>query len=177
MDLGIKGKVALITGGSRGLGRQSALSLAAEGVGVAICGRTLETLNDTVEEIKALGVPAASVVADVSDLSATEALHQKVVDALGPIDILVNNVGGTRSRLDILGTSPEDFKGTFDLNLFGGFQLMKLVIPHMQAQRWSRIINISSIWGREHGGNISYMAYGGQGRANRRYQARRPHAG
>ena len=158
MDLGIKGKVALITGGSRGLGRQSALSLAAEGVGVAICGRTAETLSGTVEEIKALGVPATYIVADVSDLSATEALHQQVVDALGAIDILVNNVGGTRSRLDILGTSPEEFKGTFDLNLFGGFHLMKLVISHMQDQKWGRIINIASIWGREHGGNISYMA-------------------
>ena len=158
MDLGIKGKVALVTGGSRGLGRQSALSLAAEGVAVAICGRTPETLNSTVEEIKALGVPAASVIADVSALSETETLHTQVVDALGPIDILVNNVGGTRSRLDILGTSSEEFRGTFDLNLFGGFQLMKLVIPHMQSQKWGRIINISSIWGREHGGNISYMA-------------------
>ena len=158
MDLGIKGKAALVTGGSRGLGRQSALALAGEGVNVAICGRTQETLDRTVEEIDALGVSSMGVVGDVSDLSDIESLHQRVVDGLGPIDILVNNAGGSRSREDIQGTSMEDFMGTFDLNLFGGFQLMKLAIPHMQEQGWGRIINIASIWGREHGGNISYMS-------------------
>ena len=158
MDLGIKGKTALVTGGSRGLGRQSALALAGEGVNVAICGRTQETIDSTVEEIDALGVSSMGVVGDVSDLSAIESLHQRVVDGIGPIDILVNNAGGSRSRDDIQGTSLEDFMGTFDLNLFGGFQLMKLAIPHMQEQGWGRIINIASIWGREHGGNISYMS-------------------
>lgn len=158
MDLGIHGKTALVTGGSRGLGRQCALSLAREGVNVAICGRTRETLDRTVKELEAFGVSSIGVVADVSDASSMDALHQQVVDGLGPIDILVNNAGGSRARTDILGTSLDDFKGTFDLNLFGGFQLMKLVIPHMREQRWGRIINIASIWGREHGGNISYMS-------------------
>ena len=158
MDLGIKGKVALVTGGSRGLGRECALSLAREGVNVAICGRTRETLDKTVGEIEALGVDSLGVVADVSDMAATEPLHRQVADGLGPIDILVNNAGGSRAREDIVGTSLDDFKATFDLNLFGGFQLMKLAIPHMQSQQWGRIINIASIWGREHGGNISYMS-------------------
>lgn len=158
MDLGINGKIALVTGGSRGLGKHSALSLAKEGVNVAICGRSQDTLDNTVAELKDLGVGAMGVVADVSELAQVESLHQRVADNLGPIDILVNNVGGSRSREDITGTSLEEFKGTFDLNLFGGFQLMKLVIPHMQEQKWGRIINIASIWGREHGGNISYMS-------------------
>ena len=158
MDLGIGGKVALVTGGSRGLGRQCALSLAAEGVNVAICGRSQETLTKATGEIEALGVRALGVVADVSDLSAVGPLHQQVVDELGPIDILVNNVGGSRSRNDIAATPLEDFRDTFDLNLFGGYELMRLVIPHMQQQKWGRITNIASIWGREHGGNISYMS-------------------
>ena len=158
MDLGIKGKNALVTGGSRGLGKHAALSLAREGVNVAICGRTQETLDKTVKELEGFGVSSMSVIADVGDVSGIESLHQQVVDGLGPIDILVNNVGGTRSREDILGTSLDDFKATFDLNLFGGFQLMKLAIPHMQEQKWGRIINIASIYGREHGGNISYMS-------------------
>ena len=158
MDLGIRGRVALVTGGSRGLGRQSALALAGEGVNVAICGRTGETLERTVDEIKALGVSSIGVVADVSDPSAIGPLHDQVVDEVGPADILVNNAGGSRSREDILETSLEDFRGTFDLNLFGGFELMKLAIPHMRAQGWGRIINIASIWGREYGGNISYMS-------------------
>ena len=158
MDLGIRGRIALVTGGSRGLGRQCALSLAGEGVDVAICGRTESTLDSTLGEIRARGVRAARVVADISDTSAVESLHRKVVDELGQVDILVNSVGGSRSRDDIVGTSLEDFKGTFDLNLFGGFELMRQVIPQMREQRWGRIINIASIWGREHGGNISYMS-------------------
>ena len=158
MDLGIKGKTALVTGGSRGLGKHAALSLAREGVNVAICGRTQETLDKTVKELEGFGVSSMSVIADVGDVSGIESLHQQVVDGLGPIDILVNNVGGTRSREDIVGTSLDDFRATFDLNLFGGFQLMKLAIPHMQEQKWGRIINIASIYGREHGGNIGYMS-------------------
>ena len=158
MDLGLSGKTALVTGGSRGLGRQCALSLAEEGVNVAICGRTAGSLDQTAEELKAKGVKSISVEADISDVAGMDALHRKVVDGLGPVDILVNNVGGSMSREDMAGASVDDFMATFDLNLFGGFQLMKLVIPHMQHQSWGRIINISSIWGREHGGNISYMS-------------------
>ena len=158
MDLGLSGKTALVTGGSRGLGRQCALSLAEEGVTVAICGRTAGSLDQTAEELKAKGVKSISVEADISDVAGMDALHRKVVDGLGPVDILVNNVGGSMSREDMAGASVDDFMATFDLNLFGGFQLMKLVIPHMQHQSWGRIINISSIWGREHGGNISYMS-------------------
>ncbi|MCH8310355.1 MAG: SDR family oxidoreductase [Chloroflexi bacterium] len=158
MDLGISGKTALVTGGSRGLGRQCAISLAAEGVNVAICGRSQDTLDTAVAVLKSSGVNAIGIVADVADVSEMDSLHQKVVDGLGAIDILVNNVGGSRSPSDIVGTTLDEFKGTFDLNLFGGFQLMKLVIPHMQGQHWGRIINIASIWGREAGGNISYMS-------------------
>ena len=158
MDLGIDGKVALITGGSRGLGRECALSLAREGVNVAICGRTKDTVDGTVKEIEAEGVSSTGVVADVSVIADVAALHRRVVETLGPVDILVNNVGGTRSREDIAGTSLEEFKGTFDLNLFGGYQLLKLALPHMQAQKWGRVVNIASIWGREYGGNLSYMA-------------------
>ena len=158
MDLGIAGKTALVTGGSRGLGRQAALSLAAEGVNVAICGRTQDTLDLTVAELEALGVKAIGLIGDVSDVETMAELHKNAVTGLGLIDILVNNVGGTRSREDITGTSVDDFKATFDLNVFGGYQLMREVIPHMQGQSWGRIINIASIWGRETGGNISYMA-------------------
>ena len=158
MDLGISGKVALVTGGSRGLGRQCALSLAAEGVNVAICGRTSETLDKTVGELRALGIDSLGVVGDVSVDGDIGPVHEAVVNGLGPIDILVNNAGGSRSREDITETSIEDFRGTFDLNVFGAFQLTKLALPHMQGRRWGRVINIASIWGREHGGNISYMS-------------------
>ena len=158
MDLGIQGKVALVTGGSRGLGRHAALSLAREGAAVAICGRTQATLDSTVAELEALGATAIGVVADVSETEAAGSLHDSVVETLGLVDILVNNVGGSIIRTDITGTSLEDFEATFNLNVFGSYALMKLVVPHMRDQKWGRIINIASIWGREYGGNISYMA-------------------
>ena len=158
MDFRIKGKVALVTGGSRGLGRQAALSLAQEGVNVAICGRTQDTLDKTVAELKALGVDSIGVIADVAVQSDMAPLHRQVVDGLGQIDILGNNAGGSQAREDITAVPLEAFKATFDLNLFGGFELMQLVIPHMRQQTWGRIINIASIYGREWGGNISYMA-------------------
>lgn len=158
MDLGLTGKIALVTGGSRGLGKEIAFSLAREGAKVAICGRTKETLDETVNEVKKTGAVCIGIVADVSDVSSLGNLHTSVNEALGPIDILVNNAGGTRSREDIIGTALEDFKDTFDLNVFGAFELMQQVIPSMRSKGSGRIINIASIWGREYGGNISYMS-------------------
>ena len=158
MDLELEGKVALVTGGSRGLGMHCALSLAREGANVAICGRTAETLAGTKSKLEVHGVRAAVVVGDIGERSDIGRIHAEAVAELGPVDILVNNVGGTRSREDISGATLEDFVGTFDLNLFGGYELTRLVIPHMKGRGWGRIINIASIWGREYGGNVSYMA-------------------
>ena len=158
MDLGIKGKVALVTGGSRGLGRQCALSLAGEGVNVAICARTQESLDVTVADLKGLGVDSIGVIADVADPSELDPLHERVTATLGPLDILVNNVGGSRPGGDVHATSEEHFREAFDRNLFGAYGLMKRALPHMRQQRWGRIINIASIWGREHGGFIGYMS-------------------
>jgi 3-oxoacyl-[acyl-carrier protein] reductase len=157
MDLGIAGRVALVTGGSRGLGKQCALSLARESVNVAICGRSQETLDKTVAELKDIGVNAIGIVADVSDISQAESLNQQVADGLGGVDILVNNVGGSLVRKDLPDISTDELKSVFDLNLFGGFELMVQVLPHMRKQKWGRIINIASIFGREFGGNIGYM--------------------
>ena len=84
MDLGIAGKNALVTGGSRGLGRQCAVSLAAEGVNVAICGRTESTINSTVAELEALGVKAVGVVADVTEIEDLPRLYRECVEGLGP---------------------------------------------------------------------------------------------
>lgn len=158
MDLGIAGKIALVTGGSRGLGRAAAMSLAGEGVNVAICGRTRETLDTTVGDLKALGVRSVGVVADVSDPPSLESLHDEVVASLGAIDILVNNAGGSGTKANIDDTSLDDFKAVFDLNLFGSYRLMELVLPYMKQQAWGRIINIASVYGRESGGKLSYMA-------------------
>jgi 3-oxoacyl-[acyl-carrier protein] reductase len=157
MDLQIKNKNALITGGSRGLGKAAALHLAQEGVNVSICGRSTEDLESTAKEIKNYDVDVYTFICDVSDLDSLAQMHNSAVEAMGDIDILVNNVGGTKSREGLEGTSMDDFKGTFDLNVFSAFELMKLVIPGMKNKQWGRIVNISSIWGKEYGGNISYM--------------------
>ena len=87
MDLGLNGKVALVTGGSRGLGRESALSLAREGANVTICGRTQSTLDETVNEIKKNGGICIGVVADISDASSVANLHTAVTEAMGPVDL------------------------------------------------------------------------------------------
>jgi 3-oxoacyl-[acyl-carrier protein] reductase len=156
MDLGIAGRVALVTGGSRGLGRQSALSLAREGATVAICARGEETLRRTVGELRAAGAQAEGFVADVTKLEDCERLHREVVRAFGKLDILVNNVGASR-RTTVLTTSEEDWRLVIDADLMAAVRLSRLAIPGMQERGWGRIINVASIWGREYGGGMPYM--------------------
>ena len=158
MDLGIAGKVAFITGGSRGLGRQAALALAREGVNVAICARDPDTLSHTRDEIEQLGVSAATLEADISQSEAPADAVREVERQLGPVDILVNNVGGSLGTSGVLETSEDDFARVFDLNLWSALRLMKIVAPGMRERGWGRIINIASIYGREHGGTAPYMA-------------------
>ena len=161
MDLGIKGKTAFVTAGSRGLGKESALALAREGVNIAICSRNSESIAEAAEEIQKLGVKSHGFVADLSLPGSRLKAYNEVLSNLGDIDILVNNVGGcneTTSSGSILETSTQDYEKVFDLNFYVSVDLMKLVLPKMQKNKWGRIINISSIWGREHGGSSSaYM--------------------
>ncbi len=156
MDLGIKDKVAIVTGGSRGLGRQAALSLAAEGCHVAICARGAERLRQTEQELKNIGVKVAALVADVCRSEDAQRIYDAAI-TLGPVDILVNNVGGSLGGYSVERTSMEQMEETMNLNLYGAMRLTKLVVPGMKESRWGRIINISSIWGREYGGELSYM--------------------
>ncbi len=157
MDLGIKDRVAIVTGGSRGLGQRCALSLAREGVHVAICGRTQSTLDKAVDELKGMGVKSIGVVADMVESSAAEQVYNDTEARLGPVDIVVNNVGGRRGT-NIMETTEDQFKAGFEFNLFAALRLMRLAIPGMRERQWGRIINISSIYGREYGGSADYMA-------------------
>ena len=158
MDLGINGRNALITGGSRGLGRQSALSLAREGVNVAICARGRERLDETAAELRDIGIKVAAISADISRPEAADSVFAEAESTLGTIDILVNNVGGSLGTSDLLATSEEDFQAVFDVNLWASVRLMRLAAPGMRERGWGRIVNIASIWGREHGGSAAYMA-------------------
>ena len=155
MDLGIEGKVAIVTGGSRGLGRYSALALAREGAYVAICGRDESTLVGTTEELNGI-TTAMGVVIDMTDEAGPTTLFDRVKTQLGSVDILVNNVGGSRGT-DALSTTDDEWRSAFDLNIMGALRLMRLVVPEMKERNWGRIVNISSIYGREHGGRATYM--------------------
>jgi 3-oxoacyl-[acyl-carrier protein] reductase len=160
VDLGIKGRVAIVTGGSRGLGRQAALSLAGEGVNVVICARGDDRLKETVEELRALGGEADGVVADCSVAEDRERLFSSAVGRFGQVDILVNNVGGGGGGAGsgVTDTGEDELMPGFRINLFGAEHLIRLAVPGMRERHWGRIIAIASIYGREHGGTLSYMS-------------------
>ena len=157
MDLTLNGKVAMITGGSRGLGRQCALALGREGCAVAICGRDGDQVKRTAEELAGLGIKVNGSQADVTNPDDAARFLQETTDALGAADILVNNVGGRRGSVLFDETSMDQFLEGLEVNLISAVRMTKLALPHMQAQGWGRVINIASIYGREHGGSVDYM--------------------
>lgn len=143
----LKGKVALVTGGSRGIGRAVALKLANQGVHVAICGRTQDSLDATVAELQALGVPAWGIRADVSQLSDIEAMVSQVATDAGTIDILVNNaVTSTSAPFDEL--SDDLFRYHIDVKLMAYIRIARLALAHMQTNKWGRIVNIGGMTAR-----------------------------
>jgi 3-oxoacyl-[acyl-carrier protein] reductase len=144
MDLGIRGKVAMVAAGSKGLGRAAALALAAEGCAVSICGRGAEALSATQKELEALGVPAVAMAADVSSAEDLTRWHQATESALGPVDILITNTGGPKAAtFDHL--SDEDWTAGVDSTLLNAVRMTRLVLPGMRARKWGRIIHITSL--------------------------------
>ena len=157
MDLGIRNKNALITGSSKGLGRESALALAKEGVNIILCARGAEDLENTKNEIRKLNINLSAYQTDISNIKELNNLIDKINKDVGNIDILVNNVGGSLGTSDLLNSKIEDFQKVMDANLWSAVTLMKLLVPNMQKINWGRVINISSIYGREFGGTAPYM--------------------
>lgn len=146
MELGLQGKVVLITGGSRGIGLRTAREFADEGCHVAICGRDPESLTAAAEELRQKGVRVAAMQADVTVAGEAEQIVQQCVAELGGIDILVNNVGGsTGGRL--LDATDEDWQRTFELNVFQIVRMIRLAVPHMRQRGGGAIINVASISG------------------------------
>lgn len=140
-------KVALVTGGSRGLGRAIAVTLAKAGADVAILyAGNQSAAAETVAEIEGLGRKALAIQCDISDFEASKAAVEKVIETLGGVDILVNNAGITRDAL-VLSMKPEDFDRVVDTNLKGAFYMIKHVYSHLMKKRAGRIINISSVAG------------------------------
>ena len=153
------GKVALVTGASRGIGRAIALRLAGEGAKVAINYAGNTTKAEAVKaEIEQNGGEAILVQADVADSSAVEAMVAKVTEAFGQIDILVNNAGITRDGL-LMRMKEEDFDAVVNTNLKGGFHCTKTVSKRMMKKRSGRIINMASVVGiMGNAGQTNYAA-------------------
>lgn len=155
MDLNLKGRVAIVTGSGRGIGRAAAEALAAEGAHVVITDIDAQTAAATAQAIAARGHSAIGVAADVCDAQAVEALVAQTVKAFGKVDILVNNAGFTRDKY--LTKMPEtDWDAVVNTILKGAFLCTKAALPSMIEQQWGRIINISS---RAHLGNPGQTNY------------------
>ena len=151
----LAGRVALVTGGSRGIGRAIALAFAREGARVAICARDFHAVNATVRELEQL-TTAIGVPADISSPGETAAFVDAARDKLGAPDLLVNNAGTVlRRRLEDM--SDADWAGVLGANLHGTFHVTREVLPDMRASRRGRIINIASIAGQQ--GTAELTAY------------------
>jgi 3-oxoacyl-[acyl-carrier protein] reductase len=159
VELGLSGKVALVSGASRGIGRAIALALAKEGCHVVLAARGEADLAGTVSEIEGLAAPgrgsARGVVADLTTPEGVDALVAAAVAAHGRVDILVNNVGGSAAR-DFDAADEADFRSILDRNFFPALRLSRAVLPHLRAAGGGVIVMIASIYGRESGGGPSY---------------------
>ena len=159
MDLGLQNMVALVTGSSRGLGLASAKALAAEGARVMLTARGAEQLARAADEVVALS-SADAVRTTATDLATAAGVERAVaatVDVFGRLDILVNNVGLGRGA-GLLDTNDAEWAEAFDQTLYPSIRASRLAVPHMRKKGGGVIIFITSIWGRESGGRMTYNA-------------------
>jgi 3-oxoacyl-[acyl-carrier protein] reductase len=143
MDLGIAGKAALVTAGSRGLGRATALALADEGVRVMLSGRDADALEQTRREVAGRGVEAAALAGDVTDPGEPARLVAATVERFGDLDILVTNAGGPPPGRAV-DLSDEALLAAINANLLTSVRLVREALPHMRSAGWGRICCISS---------------------------------
>jgi 3-oxoacyl-[acyl-carrier protein] reductase len=160
MDLGLTGKVAIVTGSSRGLGLASARALVAEGCQVCICARGEERLAEAAIEVEAVAKKPGMVIAvqaDVSTQAGVTLIIERTLETFGGLDILVNNVGRAAGS-DILGTTDAEWQAALDETLFPAIRASRHAVPHLKARGGGVILMIASIWGRESGGRMTYNA-------------------
>jgi 3-oxoacyl-[acyl-carrier protein] reductase len=158
VDLELTGKVALITGSSRGLGLAAARALGREGCCVALSARGADDLDQASRAVADLGAAEVlAVQADVSTPDGAEAVVARTMERFGTVDILVNNVGKAGGG-DIVSTSDADWQSAIDQTLFPAIRMSRLVVPHMRLTGGGVIVMIASIWGRESGGRMTYNA-------------------
>jgi 3-oxoacyl-[acyl-carrier protein] reductase len=169
VNLGLAGRVAIVTGSSRGLGLASAEALVDEGCLVTICARGEERLRETASRLRdrvPVGMhqsggtndgPVLAVAADLATASGIEAVVRRTVEAFGGLDILVNNVGLGRGA-GILDTTDAEWTEALDQTLFPAIRASRLAVPEMRRRGGGAIVMIASIWGRESGGRMTYNA-------------------
>ena len=151
MDLGLQGKAAVITGGSEGIGKATALSLSREGVSVVICARRVDVLEEAAREVShATGGPVVPVPADVSRAEDVQRVIQAAADRFGRLDILVNNAGTSRSGPFFEATDAV-WQDDLDLKLFGAIRSCRTAIPHLRRVGGGSIINILNTGARTPG--------------------------
>ncbi|GAB4376870.1 MAG: SDR family oxidoreductase [Elainellaceae cyanobacterium] len=143
MDFGIKGKVAVITGGDSGIGQATAKLLAAEGVKIALLDKTSDKLDQAVDEIKKIG-EAIAVQADLANLEDVEIAKQQILNRFGAVHILVNAAGITGAQKEFLELSDEDWYKTLEVDFMAAVRVCRAFIPVMQQASWGRIVLIGS---------------------------------
>jgi len=153
MDLGLDGKVAIIAGASRGIGRAAALALAAEGCRLALAARGEEALRETANEVEAKRAEALAVTCDLTLAEDAERLVERTAGRFGRIDILVNSI-----HFSAAGDEDEVWRQSFDILFLPAARLTRLVVPYMRTADGGSIVHLSSIYGREAGGRPAYNA-------------------
>jgi 3-oxoacyl-[acyl-carrier protein] reductase len=153
MDLGLVGKVAIIAGASRGIGRATALALAAEGCRVVLAARSEEGLRNATAAVVKSGAEALAVSCDLTLAEDAERLVRSTVERFGRIDVLVNSI-----HFSAAGDEDEVWRQSFDILFLPAARLTRLVIPHMRSAGGGSVVHLSSIYGREAGGRPGYNA-------------------
>jgi 3-oxoacyl-[acyl-carrier protein] reductase len=147
MDLGLGGRTCIVTGASRGIGRETARQLCAEGASVLLVARSAGEVQAAAAQCAAEGGRAEALACDVTDPGAGERMARAAADSLGPVDVLVNNAGTARWR-DLDDVPDEDWQAAWDVNVMACLRATRAVVPGMRERGWGRVVNVSSTAGK-----------------------------